>query len=164
MIKKTGSSDTPEYQQHKTERLARKASEQEKRSSKGRKSGDASGKRKRGEEGEDDVDAAASGAAAKKAPPQIPDEYLPPNPILFIQNLPEADASFVPREELESLFSAYPNLLDVRTIPNNATIAFVEFASADDAARARDGLNGTRLGSQKGRQDVRGIRITFARA
>lgn len=95
----------------------------------------------------------------------MPDEYLPPNPILFIRNLPDADTSSpVGREELEGLFGQFAGLLDVRTIPNNASIAFVEYASAEEAARARDALNGTKVGSQKeGKEKEGGIRITFAR-
>lgn len=57
----------------------------------------------------DDTDAAeesgaavSSGApAAKKQRLQMPDEYLPPNSVLFIQNLPEGTTSDDLREVFE---------------------------------------------------------------
>jgi U2 small nuclear ribonucleoprotein B'' len=41
--------------------------------------------------------------AAKRPNVQMPDEYLPPNKILFLQNLPETTT----KEQLISLFSQY---------------------------------------------------------
>lgn len=47
------------------------------------------------------VDGGAAIPAAKRPAVQMPDEYLPPNKILFLQNLPES----VTKDQLNSLFS-----------------------------------------------------------
>jgi len=47
------------------------------------------------------VDGGASAPAPKRPNVQMPDEYLPPNKILFLQNLPES----VTKDQLVALFS-----------------------------------------------------------
>jgi U2 small nuclear ribonucleoprotein B'' len=47
------------------------------------------------------VDGAAVAPTAKRPNVQMPDEYLPPNKILFLQNLPES----VTKVQLEALFA-----------------------------------------------------------
>lgn len=49
------------------------------------------------------VDGAAAVPAPRRPNVQMPDEYLPPNKILFLQNLPES----VTKDQLMSLFSQY---------------------------------------------------------
>ena len=49
------------------------------------------------------MDGASAAPASKRPNVQMPDEYLPPNKILFLQNLPET----VTKEQLTSLFSQY---------------------------------------------------------
>lgn len=54
------------------------------------------------------VDGAAAAPAPKRPTVQMPDEYLPPNKILFLQNLPES----VTKDQLMALFSqlaSYPH-------------------------------------------------------
>lgn len=56
------------------------------------------------------VDGAAAAPAPKRPAVQMPDEYLPPNKILFLQNLPET----VTKDQLMALFSQlalYPHSL-----------------------------------------------------
>lgn len=144
VLKQVSNDDSaPEFQAHKSQRLQRKAERQS--------SGAAVAGQKRKQP--DDAD----GTTKKTAPPpQLPDEYLPPNPILFIQNLPSTD---VGREVLETLFSPFDGLQDVRMIPGR-DIAFVEFNGANEAARARESLNGRKVHES----DKQGMRITFARA
>ncbi|TFK70095.1 RNA-binding domain-containing protein [Pluteus cervinus] len=84
---------------------------------------------------------------------QMPDEYLPPNKILFLQNLPEN----VTRERLEGLFSQYPNLYEVRLIPTKRDIAFVEYIDEASATVAKDALHNFKLDGENK------IKITFAR-
>jgi len=84
---------------------------------------------------------------------QMPDEYLPPNRILFLQNLPEN----VTKERLESLFSQYPNLHEVRLIPAKRDIAFVEYMDETSAGTAKDALHNFKLDGENK------IKITFAR-
>ena len=45
----------------------------------------------------------AGAPAAKKQRLQMPDEYLPPNSVLFIQNLPEGTTS----DDLREVFELY---------------------------------------------------------
>lgn len=95
----------------------------------------------------------------------MPDEYLPPNKILFLQNLPES----VTKDQLLSLFSQlvffssvlplilfsslisfkpfhrYPNLYEVRLIPTKRDIAFVEFVDEGSAGVAKDALHNYKL-------------------
>ncbi|CAO1629436.1 unnamed protein product [Sympodiomycopsis kandeliae] len=155
LIKSTGSTETSEYQAHKSSRLQRKSQQQEqsKRDKKAKQKGTALANNKRKREGEDDVE--ESTTSVKKAIPQIPDEYLPPNPILFIQNVPTSST----KEDLSALFTAFEGLQDVRTIPNNTTIAFVEYENANQASIARDAVNGRVLV-----EGNKGLRITFARS
>lgn len=75
-----------------------------------------------------------------KRPPTLPDEYVPPNKILFVQSVP----SSISNSDLESLFGAYPNLVDVRSIPGKA-IAFAEFTDVNSSSVAKDALNGHRF-------------------
>lgn len=101
---------------------------------------------------------------AKRPQQDMPDEYLPPNKILFLQKIPEG----VGKGELESLFSAYvlfirlpsaqltysylcsnsyAGYVDVQTIPGKADIAFVEFADITSSVTARSALNNHNFGA-----------------
>ena len=90
----------------------------------------------------------------------MPDEYLPPNKILFLQNLPES----VTKEQLTALFSQsvppyylvlravllkpllrYPNLHEVRLIPTKKDIAFVEYLDEGSATVAKEALHNYKL-------------------
>ncbi|KAJ1587179.1 hypothetical protein NDA12_005427 [Ustilago hordei] len=93
-------------------------------------------------------------AANKRAQQEMPDEYLPPNKTLFLQNIPDG----VGKGELESLFSAYSGYVDVQTIPGKADIAFVEYADIPSSVTARGALNGYNFGAGDK------LKITFARA
>ncbi len=84
----------------------------------------------------------------------MPDEYLPPNKLLFVQSLPENTT----RDEVEALFAAVAAVQDVRTVPGNTRIAFVEFANIQAASLARDRLNGHAMQPSGDK-----IKITFAR-
>lgn len=84
---------------------------------------------------------------------QLPDEYLPPNKILFIHNVPE----HVSREQLDTLFRQHDGLVDVRLIPGRG-VAFVEFGDAMQSSVARDALNGHLFPPATEK-----LRITFAK-
>ncbi|KAH8827538.1 hypothetical protein DL96DRAFT_1669041 [Flagelloscypha sp. PMI_526] len=102
----------------------------------------------------------ATVAAGEKRPNvMMPDEYLPPNKILFVQNLPmdlEGGQDAL-RALLNGLFSQYPNLHEIRLIPTKKDIAFVEYTDEDSATVAKDGLHNWKLDGD------RKIKITFAR-
>ena len=85
--------------------------------------------------------------------PQIPDEFLPPNNILFLQNLPET----ISQEQSEELFKAYPGFKEVRMIPTKKSIAFVEYETDIQSTAAKNGLATYTFGPDHP------IRITFAR-
>ncbi|KAM0746588.1 hypothetical protein T439DRAFT_293813 [Meredithblackwellia eburnea MCA 4105] len=108
----------------------------------------------------EDPTAAAAAAGPTTAPGrrivQMPDEYLPPNKILFVQNLPDDTT----KESLEALFSPYPNLTEVRTIPGRKNIAFVEFTDDSSSGVAREALHNMRLG--QGDAALK-IKVTFAK-
>ncbi|KAH8120035.1 RNA-binding domain-containing protein [Phellopilus nigrolimitatus] len=100
-----------------------------------------------------EVDGAAALPAPKRPAVQMPDEYLPPNKILFLQNLPES----VTKDQLLGLFSQYPNLHEVRLIPTKKDIAFVEYMDEGSASVAKDALHNYKLDGENK------IKITFAR-
>ena len=78
---------------------------------------------------------------ARRPAVQMPDEYLPPNKILFLQNLPES----VTKDQLNGLFSQYPNLHEVRLVPSKKDIAFVEYLDEGSATVAKDALHNYKL-------------------
>jgi len=98
--------------------------------------------------------AALAAPGPKRAAVQMPDEYLPPNKILFLQNLPEMDNLKV---VLTTLFGQYPNLSEVRLIPTKKDIAFVEYLDEDSSAVAKEALHNYKLDGENK------IKITFAR-
>lgn len=105
--------------------------------------------------------AKSAASQARAQANQLPDEYLPPNKLLFLQGLP----SSVGKRELEGLFGAcvhpltsYPGLEIVRTIPAKTDIAFVEYADVPQAVTAREALNNYVL------PDGSRVRVSFARA
>ncbi|KAG8970703.1 hypothetical protein FRC03_004085 [Tulasnella sp. 419] len=99
------------------------------------------------------ADGTAPTAAPKRNIVQMPDEYLPPNRVLFIQNLP----TDVTQAVLQELFGQYPNLSDVRTIAAKKDIAFVEYLDEDSATVAKDALHNYKLDGENK------IKITYAR-
>lgn len=106
----------------------------------------------------------------------MPDEYLPPNKILFVQNLPDdttkeaLEALFRPyvlliplsalRLHSHAFYQRYPNLTEVRTIPGRKNIAFVEFADEAASGVARDALHNTKYG--EGDASLK-LKVTFAK-
>ena len=71
----------------------------------------------------------------------MPDEYLPPNNILFVQNLPEGTTS----DDLREVFELHPGLVEIRTIPAKKDIAFVEFSDEATATVAKDALHNFKI-------------------
>jgi len=100
-----------------------------------------------------EMDGVGAAPVAKRPNVQMPDEYLPPNKILFLQNLPES----VSKDQLMALFSQYANLHEVRLIPTKKDIAFVEFLDEGSATVAKDALHNYKLDGENK------IKITFAR-
>ncbi|EHY53161.1 hypothetical protein HRR83_005994 [Exophiala dermatitidis] len=85
----------------------------------------------------------------------IPDEYLPPNKILFIRDLPDSyDA-----DGLSRIFSRFEGFKEVRMVPGRKGIAFVEYESEAGAISAKEATAGMQLGDEG-----KGIRVTYQRA
>lgn len=92
----------------------------------------------------------SSGAAAAV----IPDEYLPPNKILFVREL----ADDVTQEGLEAVFGHFEGFQEVRTVPGRAGIAFIEYETEAGAINAKEATSGMAMGEQN-----KPIRVTFQR-
>ena len=71
----------------------------------------------------------------------IPDEYLPPNRILFVQNLPEGFG----KDDLNNIFMRFDGFREVRTVPGRSGIAFVEYETEQGAIDAREQTTGMSL-------------------
>ncbi|EXJ76817.1 uncharacterized protein A1O5_01325 [Cladophialophora psammophila CBS 110553] len=85
----------------------------------------------------------------------IPDEYLPPNKILFIRDLPDSyDA-----DGLSRIFSRFEGFKEVRMVPGRKGIAFVEYEAEAGAISAKEATAGMQLGDEG-----KGIRVTYQRA
>ncbi|KAK8858915.1 hypothetical protein IAR55_003146 [Kwoniella newhampshirensis] len=98
--------------------------------------------------------AAETGAApSKKQRLQMPDEYLPPNSILFIQNLPEGTT----QEDLREVFEVHPGLVEIRLVTTKKDIAFVEFADEAAATIAKDALHNFKIDGETK------MKVTYAR-
>ncbi|CAI4226468.1 unnamed protein product [Auanema sp. JU1783] len=69
------------------------------------------------------------------------DGPAPPNKILFCTNLPDDCTT----DMLQVLFQQFTGLRDIRLVPNNSGIAFVEFENDDLAAPARAALNNFKI-------------------
>ncbi|WFD25511.1 hypothetical protein MNAN1_000471 [Malassezia nana] len=95
----------------------------------------------------------ATGPARTQAN-QLPDEYVPPNRILFLQQMP----STVTRDQLLGIFGSMPNLYEVRTIPGRTDIAFVEFHDIPSSVAAREATNGYTFPTGEH------LKVSFARA
>ncbi|CAG8524471.1 5972_t:CDS:2 [Paraglomus occultum] len=88
-----------------------------------------------------------------QVPGATSDEFLPPNKILFIQNLP-AD---VTEQSLTALFQQYPGFKEVRMIPTKKDIAFVEYDTEPQAMAAKETLADHQISPDHK------IKITYAR-
>ncbi|KIV93433.1 hypothetical protein PV10_04646 [Exophiala mesophila] len=85
----------------------------------------------------------------------IPDEYLPPNKILFLRDLPDSyDA-----DGLSRIFSRFEGFKEVRMVPGRKGIAFVEYEAEAGAISAKEATSGMQLGDEG-----KGIRVTYQRA
>ena len=100
--------------------------------------------------------ARGAGLRATNAPAAavVPDEYLPPNKILFLQNIPdEYDV-----EALTAIFGRFEGFREVRLVPGRRGIAFVEYEAESGAISAKENTAGMTLG--EGGQT---IKVTYQR-
>ncbi|KAJ1331890.1 U2 small nuclear ribonucleoprotein B'' [Microdochium nivale] len=143
--------DKDEFEQHQRRRLAEKdkkkaleAAEEQKRlkraaaAASANNAADPSG-------AQQPPKSTARGAGLKSTAPQVntvvPDEYLPPNKILFIQNLPDDYGV----ESLTAVFSRFEGFREVRMVPGRKGIAFVEYEAEAGAITAKENTAGMAL-------------------
>ncbi len=84
----------------------------------------------------------------------VPDEYLPPNKILFVRNLPDDYGV----DDLTSLFGRFEGFKEVRLVPGRKGIAFVEYESEVGAISAKENTAGITLGEEN-----TAIKVTYQR-
>ena len=91
----------------------------------------------------------ARGAGLKASNPSagavVPEEYLPPNKIIFVQNLPE-DYEV---EGLTAIFGRFEGFREVRLVPGRKGIAFVEYENEAGAISAKQATAGMALGEEQ---------------
>ncbi|KHN99277.1 small nuclear ribonucleoprotein [Metarhizium album ARSEF 1941] len=91
----------------------------------------------------------STGPAASQV---IPDEYLPPNKILFLQNIPDTYGV----DALGAIFGRFEGFREIRLVPGRRGIAFVEYEAEQGAIDAKENTSGMKLG------DV-SIKVTYQR-
>lgn len=91
-------------------------------------------------------------AKVARAAGVVPDEYLPPNKILFVRQLPDEYGA----DSLTTIFSRFGGFKEVRMVPGRKGIAFVEYESEEGAISAKEATAGMTLADQA-------IRVTFQR-
>ena len=90
---------------------------------------------------------AARGAGLKSSNPAaavVPEEYLPPNKILFLRDLPDnydVDA-------LTSIFARFEGFRELRLVPGRKGIAFVEYEAEAGAISAKESTAGMAVGEE----------------
>ena len=91
----------------------------------------------------------ARGAGLKPSNPAagavVPEEYLPPNKIIFVQNLPD-DFEV---EGLTTIFGRFEGFREVRLVPGRKGIAFVEYETEVGAISAKQATAGMSLGEEQ---------------
>jgi hypothetical protein len=101
---------------------------------------------------------ASRGAGLKSSNPAgsavVPDEYLPPNKILFVQNLPD-DYDI---DALTSIFGRFEGFREVRLVPGRRGIAFIEYEAETGAISAKENTAGIALGDAN-----QVIKVTYQR-
>ena len=95
--------------------------------------------------------AAPKEAAVPKRQKTTHDE-LPPNTILFLQNL----AAGTTEATLISMFKQFQGFKEVRLVPGKADIAFVEYDTELESGVAKQSLHGYRIGDRE-------MKVTFAK-
>jgi hypothetical protein len=84
----------------------------------------------------------------------IPDEYLPPNKILFLRELPDE----IDSDSLTAVFGRFEGFREVRLVPGRKGIAFVEYESEAGAISAKEATSGMPMGPNN-----KPVRVTYQR-
>jgi U2 small nuclear ribonucleoprotein B'' len=100
---------------------------------------------------------AARGPGLKSSNPggaPVPDEYLPPNKTLFLQNLPDE----IDVEGLTTIFGRFEGFREARLVPGRKGIGFVEYETEAGAISGKENVAGMALGEEQ-----KPIKVTFQR-
>ncbi|PGH27000.1 hypothetical protein AJ80_01384 [Polytolypa hystricis UAMH7299] len=84
----------------------------------------------------------------------VPDEYLPPNKILFLREIPDS----LDADGLTAVFGRFEGFKEVRMVPGRKGIAFVEYEAETGAISAKEATSGMPLG-----ENGKPIRVTYQR-
>jgi len=110
--------------------------ERERKRPEKRKAEELDGKKAKKQDTKKPVAKDARPAQAPAASASLQPKQLPPNKILFVENLPEQTTELM----LSMLFQQYSGFKEVRTVPGKHGVAFVEFENEADAGGAMTGL------------------------
>lgn len=89
-----------------------------------------------------------TGAAA------IPDEFVPPNKVLFLQNL----GKDMDVDALTAIFQAFDGFREVRLVPGRKGIAFVEYDTEQQAIKAKEATANMAVGAEN-----KPMKVTYQR-
>ncbi|KAI9836540.1 MAG: hypothetical protein M1819_001171 [Sarea resinae] len=160
-VKKTAGEESEEFEAHKRHRLAEKERKQALAASQQSKLKRPADATMTNTTEANKPAKAARGTGLKSSNPSstaiVPDEYLPPNKILFVQNLPEGYNDI---DALGAIFGRFEGFREVRLVPGRKGIAFVEYESEVGAIGAKEGTAGMVLGDGAG---GKGIKVTYQR-
>ncbi|KAJ3368859.1 hypothetical protein GGF31_005994 [Allomyces arbusculus] len=92
------------------------------------------------------------GPVAPGALAALPDDLVPPNPTLFVSQLPPSAT----KAQLEDLFGQFPGLREVRTIPSKPDLAFVEYGNEIESGAAKAALHESKFPGTDAK-----IKVTF---
>jgi len=140
---------------HKQERQAKRKAEREAREAREKEATKRPAKVARTEAAEELPVPGEAAASIPAAPPVAPPTPVAPaapaqptvalpNPILFIENLPEQVNDMM----LSMLFQQFPGYKEVRLVPGKAGIAFVEFESETQSSVAMNALQNFKITPQ----------------
>lgn len=87
-------------------------------------------------------------------PSTVPDEYLPPNKILFLQNIPDQ----YDVDSLTAIFGRFDGFKEVRLVPGRRGLAFVEYETDQNAITAKENTSGMTLGD-----DAKPLKVAYQR-
>jgi RNA recognition motif-containing protein len=85
----------------------------------------------------------------------IPDEYLPPNKTLFVQNIPD---DYYDADALSALFGRFEGFREVRLVPGRKGIAFVEYETEAGSISAKERMANIPLG-----ETSQPLKVTYQR-
>ncbi|KAK3706931.1 hypothetical protein LTR37_012430 [Vermiconidia calcicola] len=138
--------DKEKFEQHKKHRLAEKE----------RKQALEAANQKPAKRPATDGLAERPAKSAKPAPSAagglVPDEYLPPNRTIVLQNLPEDYT----KDNIAIIFSRFPGYKEVRTVPGRKGLAFVEYEDENASITAKEETSGMTLGENV-------VKVTYQR-